>query len=172
MNLQDRAEFDVQMKKLCIGLNALPSPDRLQAYWEGLSKMSLIQFGRVVESAIGEDGVDKLPPIPGIWKMWRNIRDKARAQEKRHNEPPPPKQSRQLMQVNALFLKYQYRRRVVEKTPANVNIDIEGRRRECLDLVRFLEASALEDLSPTEAEVEIMFNKAMEKVSDYEPETA
>lgn len=172
MNSNEREDYNILMKRLCIGLGALPSPERMDTFFAGLAKMSLIQFSRVVDACLDEDSAcnGKLPTIPGVWKIWRGIRDKARATTRRL-EPPPPKQSRQLMQVNGLFLKYLYRRRVVEKTPATVNIDIEGRRRVCLDLVKFLEASAAEDLSPTDSEVRAMFDKAMEKVSDYEPET-
>lgn len=173
MNSSERADFDTLMKKLCVGLGALPSPDRLQIFFEGLAKMSLIQFSRVVDACLDEDSAcnGKLPTVPAVWKIWRGIREKERARTARPIDHKGPQQSKSLMLVNSMFLNYIYLRRVVQKTPRSVNIDIDGRRVQCLKLVEFLEASQAEDLYPSLDEVKAMFQRAMERISDFTPET-
>lgn len=174
MNSLERADFDAQMKKLCIGLNVLPSPDRLQAYFDGLGKMSLIQFSRVVEACLDEHSAceGKMPTIPQVWKIWNAVREKARASERRVVEAQAQPFSRARKHVTAMMFRYIHQRRMLEKTPGSVNIDIEGRTRAAEELIRFLEASAAEDLMPADAEVQTMFDVAMAKIGDYEPEAA
>lgn len=167
MNSLERADFDAQMKKLCIGLNVLPSPDRLQAYFDGLNKMSLIQFSRVVEACLEEHSAceGKMPTIPQVWKIWNAVRERARASERRTVQEQSPPHSRARKHVTAMMFRYIHRRRMLEK--AQGNIDIEARTRAAEDLVKFLEASAADDLMPGDEEVEAMFNVAMERISDY-----
>lgn len=71
----DRAEFESQLGKLCAGLNVPMTTERIEAYWTGLAKMSLLQFVRVIDHALGEDGPDKFPTVPGIWKILKAARN-------------------------------------------------------------------------------------------------
>lgn len=74
MNVIDKAEFDQQFAVLCAGLNAIPSTERLAAYWRGLSAMSLSSFARVVDFCLSERGPEKLPTVSAVWRMYRELR--------------------------------------------------------------------------------------------------
>lgn len=78
MQSTERAEFDEQVKLLFAGFNVPTSTERLEAYWKGASKMSMIEFARCVEAALGEDGPEKLPTAPAMWHIRSKL--KARAQ--------------------------------------------------------------------------------------------
>jgi hypothetical protein len=73
----DRAEFESQLAKLCAGLNVPATSDRIEAYWTGLSKMSLLQFVRCIDHALSEDGPEKFPTVPGMWKILRASKQNA-----------------------------------------------------------------------------------------------
>lgn len=167
MNSQDRADFDKLMKKLCIGLGALPSPDRLTTYFEGLAKMSVIQFSRVVDSCLDEtDGVGKLPAIPAIWKIWHGIRDKARTRTQQI-EAPLPKLSKEQMVIDSMFLRYLERRRLKERFQGDINL--AQRRQACLAIVKDITAAQITDWQTDMEAVAIMFNAEMAKIPDRAP---
>jgi len=71
----DRGEFKAQLLILCAGYN-VPIGDREEAYWKGLSKMSLIEFARCVEFALGETSPhpDKIPTTGQIWNIRRTMK--------------------------------------------------------------------------------------------------
>lgn len=166
----DKPEFREHAKQLVVGMRHLPHEEVLEALWVGMKNLSLGQFVQLKEHCLSEAGPDKLPPVPGLWKIWRTLHDKQRAKSL-PPPPAPPRQSKQHLQVTALFFRYLHRRRLLEKAGKDVNIDVEGRRAECLKLIAFLEASAAEDLSPNEDEVRAMFDVAMARIGDFEPET-
>lgn len=69
----DRDEFDVQLAILCAGYDR-PVGDRGEAYWKGCAKMSLIEFARIVEYALGEQGPEKIPTVNHLWRMRSQLR--------------------------------------------------------------------------------------------------
>jgi hypothetical protein len=73
MQSTDRPEFDEQLKILCAGYDK-PVGDRSEAYWKGLAKMSLIEFARCVEFCMTEEGPEKMPTAPGMWKIRKQLR--------------------------------------------------------------------------------------------------
>lgn len=73
MNAGDREEFEKLIAELCAGFN-VPPGERPAAYWKGLAKMSLGQFARVVEQALGEDGPEKIPTVRAVWDLHRKRR--------------------------------------------------------------------------------------------------
>lgn len=73
----DRAEFEAQLEKLCAGLNVPKTDARVEAYWTGLSKMSLLQFVRCIDHALSEEGPEKFPTVPAMWKILRTFRQSA-----------------------------------------------------------------------------------------------
>jgi hypothetical protein len=75
----DRKEFEAQVAMLCAGFGISATPERQQAFWTGMAKMSLIEFGRCVEFALSEEGPDKLPTTKGVWRIHREIKSSARA---------------------------------------------------------------------------------------------
>jgi hypothetical protein len=68
MQSTDRDEFKAQLSILCAGFN-VPLGDREEAYWKGCAKMSLIEFARCVEFALGESGPEKIPTTNQLWHM-------------------------------------------------------------------------------------------------------
>lgn len=77
MNSGDRHEFDTQMSILCAGFN-VPLGDRPEAYWKGIIRMSLMEFTRCVEYALGEDGPEKIPTCSQLWGIRKQLRAQAR----------------------------------------------------------------------------------------------
>lgn len=69
----DREEFEVQMALLCAGFN-VPLGDRVEAYWKGVAKMSLLEFARTVEYALGEEGPEKIPSTAQLWAIKKKMR--------------------------------------------------------------------------------------------------
>lgn len=163
MQSDDRKEFDAMMDQLCVGLGAVSYDVRKEAYWIGLQKMSLIQFGRVVEFCISEQGPEKVPSVPAVWKLWRDINAKARAQAA---PPAAPRvdDSPGLRRINGMFLQFVKRRRLSGNFKGD--IDVAARRRACLDLAAWLDRAFVEDLVPDAAELQTMFDKAMAAIPD------
>jgi hypothetical protein len=75
----NRDEFAAQMRILCDGFN-VPLGERVDAYFKGCAKMSLIEFARVVAHALGEDGPEKIPNTGQVWKILHTLKARARAQ--------------------------------------------------------------------------------------------
>lgn len=73
----DRVEFESQLGALCAGFNVPATKDRQEAYWTGLSKMTLLQFVRCVEGALGQDGPEKFPTVNALWQIHRKARHHA-----------------------------------------------------------------------------------------------
>lgn len=73
MNATDRPEFTSQLKLLCAGFN-VPVGDREEAYWKGLANLSLPEFSRCVEYALGEAGPEKIPTTRQIWGIRKELR--------------------------------------------------------------------------------------------------
>jgi len=69
----DRGEFETQMRTLCEGFN-LPAAAKLEAYWTGMAKMSLVEFTRCVEHALGEQGPEKFPTTGQLWRIRAQLR--------------------------------------------------------------------------------------------------
>ena len=82
MTPENRADFEVLLGDLCAGFN-VPSSSRLEAYWQGLEKMPLAMFGRVVKFALGENGPEKIPTAPQCWRISHALRTSYQA-------PQPP----------------------------------------------------------------------------------
>jgi hypothetical protein len=76
MRPDDRGEFVRLMEMLCSGFN-VPSTDlRAEAYWRGLQRMDIAIFARCVERALGERGPEKMPTVPQVWNIYRDIKTK------------------------------------------------------------------------------------------------
>jgi hypothetical protein len=69
----DRADFEDHVKALCAGYN-VPLGDRIEAYWKGMQKMSLAEFARCVEHALGEEGPEKIPTTGQLWKIRKALK--------------------------------------------------------------------------------------------------
>ncbi len=74
MEPTDRDQFLVQFGNLCGAYNVLPSQDRIDGFWRGLSKMPLSSFVRCVEFCLGETGPEKFPTFRDIWAVHRQTR--------------------------------------------------------------------------------------------------
>jgi hypothetical protein len=158
----DRTDFDALMKELCHGLGCLPHPERLDGYWKGLAKMSLIQFGRLQEFLLSADSpVSKLPPVPELWKIWRQFQSKSRAQVQTPNPIAPP-DSKWLKKVNGQFVRYMRWRRQTYKG----DILIVERREKCRELATYLEMMAADRMPVSDGEVARMFFAHMSQIVD------
>jgi hypothetical protein len=73
VNGSDRAEFELHLKMLCSGFNVPLDSSRMEAYWLGLSRMSLAMFARVVERCLGEDGPERIPTARQCWSISKKF---------------------------------------------------------------------------------------------------
>lgn len=74
MQTADREQFEIQLAVLCAGYDLPVTKARRMAYWGGLAKMTLLQFTRCIEFALGEEGPDDIPTTKGIWRIHRGFR--------------------------------------------------------------------------------------------------
>jgi hypothetical protein len=162
VNSNQRTEFESLMEKLYAGFNMPISEVRVEAYWMGLSKMSLGQFSQCVDYALGEHGPERIPSSSAIWKISNSVRSRAPAQKPQG--PPESPQSQCLRLVNGLFLKYLAKRRLSENFKGN--IDIPARRKACLSLVDWISEWSPEELKTEYPQIRALFDKAMDGVKD------
>jgi hypothetical protein len=87
MQVSQRAEFEILLEKLYAGFNMPISEARKAAYWDGLAKMSLGQFSSVVDIALGENGPERIPPVPALWKILKSAKQVATAPIEKPTEP-------------------------------------------------------------------------------------
>ena len=72
MQASEREQFKAELTKLCAGFDVPITKAREEAYWTGLTRMSLLQFRRVVERALGEGAdLEKFPTVGTVWKLHR-----------------------------------------------------------------------------------------------------
>lgn len=69
MQANDREEFKTLLGMLCGGFNVPLTKQREEGYWAGLSRMSVGNFRRAVEFALGENYAEEELPTTG--KLWR-----------------------------------------------------------------------------------------------------
>jgi hypothetical protein len=74
MQSTDQDQCYAQLRKLFAGFDLAPSEDRLEAFWTGLTKMSLPQLSRAVEYALSEDYDEKLKAVHQVWDIHRQLR--------------------------------------------------------------------------------------------------
>lgn len=72
----DRDDFEAQLAQLCAGFNVPLTGERVAAYWLGMQRMDLPLFARVVEYALGEHGPEKIPTVPQLWNLKRQMRSR------------------------------------------------------------------------------------------------
>lgn len=89
MQSADRAEFIRLVEMLCAGFNVPPIEMRVEAYWRGLQKMDLPIFARVVEYVLGSNGPERIPTVPQVWNLQREMRRSTRAPVPTANHPAP-----------------------------------------------------------------------------------
>jgi hypothetical protein len=176
----DRTEFEAQLGKLCAGLNVPMTPERVEAYWTGLSKMSLLQFVRSVDHALGENGAAKFPTVPQIWIIHRNLKSQATqiTQPARQIE----QQDHLLYFANRLFLRHIANRGGLGSmgrfVPAHGMIDCRSSpeliaaRKAVLDLVKWFSGPIREgDADATPYEFVTQLIASLQKVSPIDPRT-
>jgi hypothetical protein len=160
MYAKDRGEFNQLLEKLYAGFNMPISDARLSAYWDGLAKMSLGQFAVAVEQALGPNGPERIPSVPAIWKISKDYRKPAPVQQMDMG----PVQSKGLRLVNGLFLQFLAKRRLKENFKGN--LQIEKRRKECIDLADWYDQCEKEKLTPSFPELQRAFDSAMQREYD------
>lgn len=160
----DRKDFEALLVPLCAGFN-VPLADRPDAYWRGLQKMSLIEFSRVVDHALGEDGPDKIPTTKQCWSIRNQLRKPMR------HEPAQPRVLPQRhgfwhSTVDGMFMRYLSRRRLTDRFRGDVNLLI--RRVACKELWQFLEEHETEfgrEIT-LEQDPQARFDRAMARIQD------
>jgi hypothetical protein len=99
----DREQFEAQLAALCAGYNVPSTKDRQEAYWTGLAKMSLLQFVRCVEYALGQDGPDKFPTTGMLWKLHKAAKNQTQTVK---NAPQIEEKDHLLFFANRMFMRH------------------------------------------------------------------
>lgn len=76
METTDRVEFDAQMAQLCAAFN-VPDKGQAAAYWIAFRRLSLIEFARIIEAALGPDGPEKMPTVKQLWRIRAELKTAA-----------------------------------------------------------------------------------------------
>lgn len=76
MQTSDRPEFERQLNMLCRAYGVPHDAERSEAYWMAFNRLGLIEFARVVETAIGPDGPDKMPTTKQLWGIRKKLKDR------------------------------------------------------------------------------------------------
>lgn len=72
MQVSDRGDFHIELGKLCAGFNVPLTKAREDSFWTGLARMSLPQFRRCVEFALGPDyDGTEFPKTGDIWRIYK-----------------------------------------------------------------------------------------------------
>lgn len=88
MLTSERQEFDSHIEVLCAGFNIPATAERKDAYWRGLSRMHMHGLIRVIDHALSEEGPDKPPSAPQLWRLHRQLQDRRRGPTALHLVQP------------------------------------------------------------------------------------
>lgn len=175
----DRQDFELLLRQLCAGYDK-PLGDRLEAYWKGLAKMSIIEFARVVEFALSEHGPSALPTTKQCW----SIRQELRRAPATPQGPAPAIDARDhlLYFANRMFLRHLVNRGGLGSTAdfeaprgilrAVASAELLATRKAVRDVVDWFLGPVREgDTDATPRAFVEAFGKAIARVSPIEPRT-
>jgi len=176
----DRPEFEAQLAALCAGFNVPATKERQEAYWTGLSKMSLPQFVRTVEYALGEDGPEKFPTTGFMWKLYKQAKNQS--QTIKQNVPQIEEQDHLLFFANRMLMRHIHNRQGLQATgrfiPAHGMVDCKesdellAARKVVRDLVDYFSGPICEgDEDATPAEFVTQLIVSLDKVSKVDSKT-
>lgn len=136
-----------------------------EIYWDALKPMAIEQFQEAAKSCIRNN---KHFPKPA--ELLERLKDMTAAAPKDFT-PLPPADRKWLALVNCMFLRYLEKRRVKDHFIGNINLPF--RREACLSLVDFFEQLAgADDPEATEPQLQIRFDRAMERIPDLSQDAA
>jgi hypothetical protein len=160
MQTSDRPEFDAQLARLCAAYNVPATPERLDGYWTAFRNLSLLEFARIIEAALGEQGPERMPTVPALWGIRKALRVKPphMLQERRDVDPWP-------MAANRLLVAYLWRRRLNEGHSGDISL--AARVAATSSLAEFFSGLHAErDPEATFAELARRFDGAMARIAD------
>lgn len=135
------------------------SPALTDIYWESLKSLAIEQMEQSAKSCIRN--CKHFPKPAELLERWQQMQQV----ESKPFQPLPPPDRKWLSLVNGMFLQYLRKRRIDEDFIGD--IDIIGRRKECLSLVAWMEGLEADgEVEATEAQLKILFDKAMARVPD------
>lgn len=145
------------MASLSVTFGKELSPQITDIYWDALKPLAIEQFQEAARSCIRHS--KHFPKPADLLERYEQMTQTA----SKPFQPLPPADRKWLAAVNSLFLKYLMKRRLDEDFIGHINI--VGRRKECLSLVEWMEASEA-DGEASEEQLKILFDKAMARVQD------
>jgi hypothetical protein len=167
----EREEFEILLRELCAGHDK-PVGDRSEAYWKGLAKMSLVEFARVIEFALGENGPDKIPTTNQCWRIRNELKRGPAPTQTNLPIKAPPQWTIWHLRVDALFLKYLSERRGAGKFRGDINI--AARRKAARDLWEWFDQLEAEFGLQAARDEDLIgrFDRAMLKIEDVSEDDA
>lgn len=135
------------------------SPQITDIYWDAFKSLAIEQFQAGAKSWIR---IGKHFPKPA--ELLERSREMEQSESKPFVPLPPPDR-KWLGLINGMFLKYLSQRRLADEFRGDINV--RGRRAECLSLVAHMEALEAEfPEEASEANLKILFDKAMKRIPD------
>lgn len=135
------------------------SPALTDIYWESLKSLAIEQLEQSAKSCIRN--CKHFPKPAELLERWQQMNQV----ESKPFQPLPPADRKWLALVNGMFLQYLRKRRIDDGFMGDVNV--AGRRRECLSLVAWMEGLEADgEVEATENQLRILFDKAMARVHD------
>lgn len=74
MDVNDRVEFERHFSILCAAFDVPCTPDRQEAYWTSLARMSILTFARTVERILTEEDWTRIPKPSQVWGSSKRLR--------------------------------------------------------------------------------------------------
>jgi hypothetical protein len=69
-----RSECDEQTTRLCAAYNVPANAERLDAYWTAFGKLGAVEFARMIEHCLTDQGPEKMPSVRQVWDVRRQLR--------------------------------------------------------------------------------------------------
>ena len=67
-------EWTTAMTELCAAYNIPATAERLAAYRKSLGKLHIASWHKLVEHCLGPKGPEKMPTVPQLWRIHRELR--------------------------------------------------------------------------------------------------
>lgn len=162
MQTTEQTEFEGHVARLFAGYGVPATEDRHASFWTAFKVLSLLEFSRMVDHALSEQGLLKeKPSVPAMWGVRAAM--KARPQVFTAGfgapRPPEPEQTFGLRLIDQMLFAYIMRRRVQEQFKGGMHLTV--RRRECLAAARWIDDMKAEDMLPSLGDCKLAFDNAM-----------
>jgi hypothetical protein len=163
----EQPEFQGHVARLFAGFGIPATDERQAAFWTAFKILSLLEFSRMVDQALSENGLKEKPNVPVMWGVRAGMKSRAASVYHEGASTPvavAPEPSFGMRLVSTMFMTYMHRRRVLEQFKGDINM--LARRRKCREIADWIDGCRAESMLPTLDECMAAFANGMKHVQD------